>query len=84
MKQSARQSLCAGLVDLVLLSDPSPHLLDTLAAMLGAVFDAGEVTSDAARVQCAHVLKILGVLAGRGFLQVALTTTVALTSTGSN
>ena len=72
MKQAARQSLCAGLVDLVLLSDPSPHLLDSLVAMLSAVFDAGsgEVTSDAAKVQCAHVLKIIGVLAGRGFLQV--------------
>ena len=72
VKQAARQSLCAGLVDLVLLSDPSPHLLDSLIAMLGNVFDAGsrEITSDAAKIQCAHVLKIIGVLAGRGFLQV--------------
>ena len=72
VKQAARQSLCAGLVDLVLLSDPSPHLLDSLAAMLGSIFDAGsgEITSDAAKIQCAHVLKIIGVLAGQGFLQV--------------
>jgi hypothetical protein len=47
--------MCAGLIDLLLLSDLTPHLFDSLAAALRAVYDPSEVTSDAARVQCAQV-----------------------------